>query len=165
MAICALKILRKEKLFFGDIHQKISWIEIEPGEYTWEADSSSKRPTLKIDKKIEIMRGDKVAVCGSVGSGKSSFLCSIIGEIPKINGAGIEVFGSRAYVPQSAWIQTGTIKENVLFGKEMDRGFYEEVLEGCALDRDIGLWADGDLTMHRDVCLSLGKTRLTTTDS
>ncbi|XP_073100803.1 putative ABC transporter C family member 15 isoform X2 [Elaeis guineensis] len=134
-------------------------IEIEPGEYTWEADSSSKRPTLKIDKKIEIMRGDKVAVCGSVGSGKSSFLCSIIGEIPRINGAGIEVFGSRAYVPQSAWIQTGTIKENVLFGKEMDGGFYEEVLEGCALDRDIGLWADGDLTMvgERGINLSGGQ--------
>lgn len=134
-------------------------IEIEPGEYTWEADLSSKRPTLKIDNKIAIMRGDKVAVCGSVGSGKSSFLCSIIGEIPRISGAGIEVFGSRAYVPQSAWIQTGTIKENVLFGKDMDRGFYEEVLEGCALDRDIGLWADGELTMvgERGINLSGGQ--------
>ncbi|XP_072998587.1 putative ABC transporter C family member 15 [Typha latifolia] len=134
-------------------------IEIEPGDYSWEADSNLKKPTLKIDQKITILKGEKVAVCGSVGSGKSSFLCSAIGEIPKVCGAEIKVYGSRAYVPQSAWIQTGTVKENVLFGKKMDKVFYEEVLEGCALDRDIGLWAHGDMTVvgERGMNLSGGQ--------
>ncbi|CAL9163031.1 unnamed protein product [Musa hybrid cultivar] len=134
-------------------------VEIEPGEYTWEADSMSRTPTLKIEKKIHIMRGEKVALCGAVGSGKSSFLCSIIGEIPWISGGRVSVLGSRAYVPQSAWIQTGTIQENVLFGKEMDRRWYREVMEACALDRDVGAWADGDLTVvgERGINLSGGQ--------
>ncbi|RWW61408.1 hypothetical protein BHE74_00031528 [Ensete ventricosum] len=136
-------------------------VEIEPGEYAWEADDSSmsRTPTLKIDKKIQIMRGEKVALCGAVGSGKSSFLCSIIGEIPWISGGRVGVSGSRAYVPQSAWIQTGTVQENVLFGKEMDRRWYREVMEACALDRDVGIWPDGDLTLvgERGINLSGGQ--------
>ncbi|KAJ4960029.1 hypothetical protein NE237_019939 [Protea cynaroides] len=122
-------------------------IEIETGEYTWETSNSiSKKPTIKISRRMKIMKGDKVAICGSVGSGKSSLLSSILGEIPRITGARIKVYGSKAYVPQSAWIQTGTIRENVLFGKEMERSFYRNVLERCALNRDIQLWTDGDLS-------------------
>ena len=156
--------------FIKDEQQKVSkpkcttavsdvTVDIEPGEYSWEPDSSCRKTMLNIDKKLKIMRGQKVAVCGSVGSGKSSFLCSIIGEIPKIGGRHAEVFGSKAYVPQSAWIQTGTIRENVLFGKEMDMNVYEQVIQGCALDRDIELWADGDMSLvgERGMNLSGGQ--------
>ncbi|OAY80458.1 ABC transporter C family member 3 [Ananas comosus] len=134
-------------------------VEIEPGEYSWQANSDLKRPTVKIDEKITITRGQKVAVCGPVGSGKSSLLCSIIGEIPRVSGAESKVFGSRAYVPQIAWIQTGTVRENVLFGKVLERGLYEQVLEGCALDKDVGMWAKGDLVVvgERGVNLSGGQ--------
>uniref|UniRef100_F6HG43 ABC-type xenobiotic transporter n=1 Tax=Vitis vinifera TaxID=29760 RepID=F6HG43_VITVI len=105
------------------------------------------------------MKGYKVAVCGSVGSGKSSLLCSILGEIPRISGTGSKVYGSKAYVPQSAWIQTGTIRDNVLFGKEINKAFYEDVLEACALDRDIQLWYNGDLSVvgERGMNLSGGQ--------
>ncbi|VAH82613.1 unnamed protein product [Triticum turgidum subsp. durum] len=136
-------------------------IIIEPGEYSWEADTSSKKTkvTLKINSKVSIRKGLKVAVCGPVGSGKSSLLYSIMGEIPRVSGAEPTVVGSRAYVPQSAWIQTGTIQDNVLFGKAMDRSLYEEVLQGCALDRDLELWANGDMTVvgERGVNLSGGQ--------
>ncbi|KAJ4798442.1 Multidrug resistance protein ABC transporter family isoform 1 [Rhynchospora pubera] len=134
-------------------------IEIEAGEYTWEADSSLNKSTLKIDRKISIMKGDKVAVCGPVGSGKTSLLCSIIGEMSRITGSGGRVFGSQAYAPQSAWIQTGTVQENVLFGKEMDKELYEEVLEACGLDTDVRQWGKGDLTVvgERGVNLSGGQ--------
>uniref|UniRef100_A0ACD5XBQ4 Uncharacterized protein n=1 Tax=Avena sativa TaxID=4498 RepID=A0ACD5XBQ4_AVESA len=136
-------------------------MEIEPGEYSWEADNSMKKTkiTLKIDSKLSIRKGLKVAVCGPVGSGKSSLLYSIMGEIPRVSGAETTVVGSRAYVPQSAWIQTGTIQDNVLFGKAMDRSLYEEVLQGCALDRDLELWANGDMTVvgERGVNLSGGQ--------
>ncbi|KAI4993318.1 hypothetical protein ZWY2020_007631 [Hordeum vulgare] len=86
-------------------------VVIEPGEYSWEADNSTKRTkvTLKINNKVSIEKGLKVAVCGPVGSGKSSLLYSIMGEIPRISGAEPTVVGSRAYVPQSACIQTGTV--------------------------------------------------------
>ncbi|KAK9015948.1 hypothetical protein V6N11_007035 [Hibiscus sabdariffa] len=47
--------------------------------------------------------GVDILVCGMVGSGKSSFLSCILGEIPKISGE-VRVCGTAAYVSQSAWI-------------------------------------------------------------
>ncbi|KDP26754.1 hypothetical protein JCGZ_17912 [Jatropha curcas] len=135
-------------------------IEIETGEYAWEtSDQNSRKPTIKITQRMKIMKGYKVAVCGSVGSGKSSLLCSILGEIPRTSGEATKVYGKKAYVPQSAWIQTGTVKENVLFGKDMNQAFYEDVLEGCALNQDIRIWVHGDLTVigERGINLSGGQ--------
>lgn len=58
-------------------------IEIKDSEFSW--DPSSSRPTLsEINMKVE--KGMRVAVCGTVGSGKSSFLSCILGEIPKLSG-------------------------------------------------------------------------------
>ncbi|XP_028771314.1 putative ABC transporter C family member 15 [Neltuma alba] len=123
-------------------------IEIKTGEYSWEADDQYyKKPTIQITEKLKIEKGQKVAICGSVGSGKSSLLCCMLGEIPRISGPGIEVHGSRSYVPQSPWIQSGTVRENILFGRKMNKGLYENVLECCALHQDINQWEDGDLTM------------------
>ncbi|KAI7996095.1 ABC transporter C family member 5 [Camellia lanceoleosa] len=134
-------------------------VEIDTGEYAWETCSSaSNKPTIKITEKMKIMKGYKVAICGSVGSGKSSLLYSILGEIPRISGAGIKVYGSKAFVPQKAWIQTGTVRENVLFGNKMNEALYEDVLEGCALNQDIEMWVDGDLcVVERGMNLSGGQ--------
>lgn len=135
-------------------------VDIKVGEYAWEtSDQKLKKSTIKITERLKITKGCKVAVCGSVGSGKSSILCSILGEIPRISGAAITVHGTKAYVPQSAWIQTGTIRDNVLFGKEMNKSFYEEVVEGCALNHDIEMWADKDLSVvgERGMNLSGGQ--------
>ncbi|KAG8365953.1 hypothetical protein BUALT_Bualt17G0025600 [Buddleja alternifolia] len=129
-------------------------IEIEPGEYAWQ-NRDAKRPTIKITEKLKVKKGSKVAICGSVGSGKTSFLCSILGEIPRICGPRIKTYGSKAFVPQSAWIQTGTIRDNVLFGKEMNRALYENVVEACALNHDIEMWADGDLCVVGERGLNL----------
>ncbi len=54
----------------------------------------------------------KVVVCGLIGSEKSSLLSTILGEIPRISKEGVTVNGRKAYVPQSAWIQIGTFREN-----------------------------------------------------
>ncbi|KAL6884637.1 hypothetical protein ACP4OV_010573 [Aristida adscensionis] len=140
----------------------IGTVKIEAGEYSWEAaDNTLKKTkfTLNIDRKVNIMKGHKVAVCGPVGSGKSSLLCAIMGEIPRVSGTEITIVGSRAYVPQSAWIQTGTVQDNVLFGKAMDQTLYDEVLQGCALDKDVELWANGDMTVveERGINLSGGQ--------
>ncbi|KAL1808203.1 hypothetical protein DCAR_0727609 [Daucus carota subsp. sativus] len=135
-------------------------VELEQGEYSWaENNQYFESFKVKISDKIRIRKGYKVAICGSVGSGKSSLLCSILGEIPKISGNNIKVYGSRAFVPQSAWIQTGTIRENILFGKELNMTLYENVVEGCALTRDIEMWADGDLSVvgERGMNLSGGQ--------
>nr|QVT92275.1 ABC transporter [Salvia miltiorrhiza] len=129
-------------------------IEIEAAEFSWQ-DRDAKKPTIKITKRLRIMKGSKVAICGSVGSGKTSFLCSILGEIPRVSGPSIETYGSKAFVLQSAWIQTGTVRDNVLFGKEMDRSFYENVVEACALNHDIEMWDDGDLCVVGERGLNL----------
>ncbi|KAM3706104.1 hypothetical protein ACJW31_03G127800 [Castanea mollissima] len=135
-------------------------IEIDIGEYAWEtSEEKLRRHTIKILEKMKIMKGYKVAVCGPVRSGKSSLLSSILGEIPRISGGGITVYGRKAYVPQTAWIQTGTIRENVLFGKEMNEAYYEDVLEACALNQDIKIWQDRDLSVveERGINLSGGQ--------
>ncbi|KAI3816745.1 hypothetical protein L1987_16449 [Smallanthus sonchifolius] len=131
-------------------------IEFEPGEYSWDTNDSDQRlPTIKISKKMKIPKGYKVAICGSVGAGKSSLLCSILGEIPRISGGRVKVFGSKAFVPQSAWIQTGTIRDNILFGREMNKGYYDEVVEGCGLDRDFEMLVDGDVSVVGERGLNL----------
>ncbi|KAK0573649.1 hypothetical protein LWI29_011403 [Acer saccharum] len=135
-------------------------VDIEVGDYAWEtSDQKSHNSTIKITERMKIMKGYKVAVCGSVGSGKSSLLCSILGEIPRIAGDGVKVHGTKAYVPQSAWLQTGTVKDNIIFGKDMKEDFYKDVLDGCALSRDIEIWADGDLCVvgERGMNLSGGQ--------
>ncbi|PIA51395.1 hypothetical protein AQUCO_01100312v1 [Aquilegia coerulea] len=135
-------------------------IEIGSGTYAWEAgDLNVVKQTITIDMSMQIMKGNKIAVCGTVGAGKSSFLCSILDEIPQISGLGINVNGAKAYVTQSAWIQTGSVRENVLFGKAMEKGFYENVLKACALNRDIDMWADGDRSVvgERGINLSGGQ--------
>lgn len=131
-------------------------IEIEPGEYSWDTnDLDERRPTIKIVSKMKILKGDKVAICGSVGSGKSSLLSSILGEIPRISGGRMRVFGSKAFVPQSAWIQTGTIRDNILFGKGMNKVFYDEVVNGCCLTRDFETLVDGDRSLVGERGLNL----------
>ncbi|CAI9278642.1 unnamed protein product [Lactuca saligna] len=87
----------------------------------------------------------KVAVCGSVGTGKSSLLYAILGEISKTLGT-VGVFGSIAYVIQTSWIQSRTIQDNISNGKPMERSKYEKSIKACALDKDIEAFNHGDLT-------------------
>ena len=63
----------------------------------------------------------------------------------KFNG-NINVYGTIAYVPQIAWIQNATIKENILFASNMDQDLYYKCLEACALIDDINLFESKDET-------------------
>jgi ABC-type multidrug transport system fused ATPase/permease subunit len=58
----------------------------------------------------------------------------------------VNVYGSIAYVSQTSWIQSGTIRDNILFGKPMDQTRYEKAIKACALDKDINSFDHGDLT-------------------
>lgn len=82
-----------------------------------------------IDLKLE--PGQLVGVVGPVGSSKSSLLMAVLREITPetmddgVGGTGeemhVSVHGSLAYASQEPWIQSGTLRENILFGKPMDR--------------------------------------------
>ncbi|KAL8492102.1 hypothetical protein ACS0TY_023647 [Phlomoides rotata] len=130
-------------------------LEVIDGTFSW--DESSPSPTLK-EINFRVSHGMKVAICGTVGSGKSSLVSCILGEMPKICGV-IRVGGTKAYVGQSPWIQSGKIEENILFGKEMDRQRYNHVLEACSLNKDLEILSFGDQTVvgERGINLSGGQ--------
>lgn len=96
------------------------------------------------DVNLDVMPGTLVAVVGTVGSGKSSLMSALLGEMEHIHGH-ITIKGTTAYVPQQAWIQNGTIKDNILFGSEMEERRYQQVLEACALLPDLEILPGGDL--------------------
>ncbi|MQL85374.1 hypothetical protein Taro_017897 [Colocasia esculenta] len=126
-------------------------IEIKDGEFCW--DPSSTRPTLSAIQ-VRVEKGMRVAVCGMVGAGKSSFLSCILGEIPKTSGE-VKISGSAAYVSQSAWIQSGNIEENILFGNPMDKTRYKSVIHACSLKKDLELLSHGDQTIIGDRGINL----------
>ncbi|XP_043704666.1 ABC transporter C family member 3-like isoform X8 [Telopea speciosissima] len=126
-------------------------VEIVKGNFSW--DLHSPNLTLK-DINFQVHCGMKVAVCGSIGSGKSTLLSCILGEVPKVSGS-IKLNGTKAYVAQSPWIQSGKIVDNILFGKEMDKKRYEIILEACSLKKDLELFAFGDQTIIGDRGINL----------
>ena len=97
-------------------------------------------------------------VTGPVGSGKSALLSSIAGEVAITSGE-IVYSGNIAYVPQEAWVFSGSIRENILFGKSYDKDKFAKVLEVCDLQEDIHRLPRGDLTFvgERGVVLSGGQ--------
>lgn len=97
------------------------------------------------DLTFSAKRNELIAVIGSVGSGKSSLLAALAGDMRKTEG-NVELGASRAFCPQYAWIQNATVKENILFGKPYDRQWYEEVIEACALTADLDMLPHGDQT-------------------
>ncbi|XP_061222661.1 multidrug resistance-associated protein 1-like isoform X2 [Neopsephotus bourkii] len=101
-------------------------------------------PVLK-NLSVSIPEGSLVAVVGEVGSGKSSFLSAVLGEMEKLEGTA-QRRGSVAYASQQAWIQNGTLQENILFGANLHRPYYELVLESCALLPDLEQLPNGDQT-------------------
>ena len=85
-------------------------------------------------------------ITGQVGSGKSVLLAAIAGEISNIKGT-ITRTGTIAYVPQIAWVFSGTIRENILFGEPYDETRYTRIIKACALMDDIQHFPNLDQTV------------------
>jgi ATP-binding cassette subfamily C (CFTR/MRP) protein 1 len=110
---------------------------------------------------IKCMKGDLVMVVGLVGSGKSSLLCALLNEMPKMKGS-ISVKGKTSLVSQNAWITNNTLRSNITFGEEFDKKRYNQILKACSLEQDIETFEGGDQIMigERGINLSGGqKTR------
>ena len=115
---------------------------------------------------MTVKPGELIAVVGQVGAGKSSLISALLGEMDKINGhvslrvsysvlctvtiiilsASLLLQGSVAYVPQQAWIQNATVKDNILFGKQLNTMLYDQSLQACALEQDLEILPGGDMT-------------------
>ena len=116
-------------------------ITIDNGSFNWEP--SGKKILQDINLRIE--PGSLTAVIGLVGSGKSSLMSAILGEMEKVGGS-VNVNGSVAYVPQHAWMRNATVEKNILFGKEYNEKKYRETVESCALSYDLQVLTGGDQT-------------------
>ncbi|CAG5136574.1 unnamed protein product, partial [Candidula unifasciata] len=117
-------------------------VTVSDGEFTW--DKEQVLPTLR-DINLVVKPGSLVAVVGSVGCGKSLLLSAIMGEMHKLRGS-VTINNSLAYVPQEAWIQNATLRDNILFGSEFHRRKYDKVIEACALKSDLEILQGGDRT-------------------
>ncbi|XP_069102567.1 multidrug resistance-associated protein 1-like isoform X2 [Argopecten irradians] len=117
-------------------------VAIRDGRFTWDAEKDS---TTLDNINLEVPEGSLVAVVGIVGSGKSSLISALLGELEKLGGD-VVVKGSLAYVPQEAWIQNMTLRENILFGKSYQEKKYKKVLEACQLIPDLRILSAGDQT-------------------
>uniref|UniRef100_A0A671YDR5 ATP-binding cassette, sub-family C (CFTR/MRP), member 2 n=1 Tax=Sparus aurata TaxID=8175 RepID=A0A671YDR5_SPAAU len=94
---------------------------------------------------LDIKPGRLVAVVGAVGSGKSSLMSALLGEMHCTKGF-INIQGSLAFVPQQAWIQNATLRDNILFGSPHEEDRFQDVIKACALGPDLELLPGGDLT-------------------
>ncbi|XP_059169468.1 ATP-binding cassette sub-family C member 2-like [Physella acuta] len=116
-------------------------IRINDASFSWE--KSGNNVLRNINLKIE--PGKLVAVVGSVGAGKSSLLLALLGEMNRTSGSS-NINSSLAYVPQQAWIQNTTVRENITFGQEFDPTFYTTIIAACALNQDLEILPAADLT-------------------
>ncbi|KAF8813301.1 ABC transporter [Phlegmacium glaucopus] len=110
------------------------------------------------DVTMEIQRGMLVAIVGPVGSGKTSLLQGLIGDMRKTSG-NITFGGSIGYCPQSAWIQNATIRENICFGRPFEPERYWKAVQDSCLEPDLQMFTNGDMTEvgERGISLSGGQ--------
>ncbi len=122
----------------------------EPAESTIVSIPSQEEPSKSkvgclTDIDFVVKKGSLTCIVGSVGSGKSSILAGMLGEMKHVSGS-VEISGSIAYCSQSAWIMNDTVKGNIIFGKPYDEKKYQETIKYAALARDFEILPAGDMT-------------------
>ncbi|XP_047130955.1 multidrug resistance-associated protein 1 isoform X2 [Hydra vulgaris] len=136
--------LKSEELDPVSISDDISYenaIEIQNGTFRW---NIHEEPILNnINLKIPV--GSLTAIVGHVGSGKSSLVSAILGEIERVNGK-VYVKSSISYVSQQPWIQNRSFRDNIVFVSDYENNLYDKIINACALKADIDLLPDGNQT-------------------
>ncbi|TCD68817.1 hypothetical protein EIP91_009684 [Steccherinum ochraceum] len=131
--------------------------------------SNSRHFTLRIDDELTFKRGQINLIVGATGTGKTSLLMALLGEMHYIPSGPTSYFnlpryGGVAYASQESWVQNETIKDNILFGSSYDEERYNKVIKQCGLERDLTLFEAGDQTEVGEKGLTLSggqKARIT----
>ncbi|CAK4398566.1 unnamed protein product [Aphanomyces euteiches] len=144
-------------------------IEIQDGNFSWHfdpknhddndgAEDSIATPVTLNNINLSITPKSLTIIVGAVGSGKSSLINAILGEIHQVSGSR-RVAGRISYVCQEAWIQHASLKDNILFADEYDEARYDRVLSACQLKPDLAILPEGDATEigERGINLSGGQ--------
>lgn len=98
---------------------------------------------------MQVAQGELAVIVGPVGSGKSSLLSAILGEMNITKGS-ISLGGNFAYVEQEPWIRSASVRDNIIMNKAWDEGRYSEVVSVCCLLTDFETLTNGDATMIGD---------------
>ncbi|XP_069503215.1 multidrug resistance-associated protein 1 isoform X1 [Ambystoma mexicanum] len=133
--------LETDSIVRGPVKGSDGSITVKDATFSW---SRSDPASLK-EINVTIPEGSLIAVVGQVGCGKSSLLSALLGEMEKIDGF-VAVKGSVAFVPQQAWILNASLKDNIIFGREVNEGLYKRVIEASALIPDLEILPSGDRT-------------------
>ena len=121
---------------------------------------------------VEFLVGKLNIIAGPTGSGKTSLLMALLGEMRLLDGrvhlpggmanrADLPVdpetglIDSIAYCAQEAWLVNDTVKENIIFASPYDERRYRAVLKACALERDLQILDAGDQTLVGEKGISL----------
>ncbi|KAJ0395743.1 hypothetical protein P43SY_004274 [Pythium insidiosum] len=117
---------------------------------------------LLVNASLLVRRGELVVVYGQVGAGKSTLLHALVGNALQLGTqrtACLDVKGRVAYCSQDPWLQTLSIRDNILFGDVFDESRYINVLHACGLLRDLRALPHGDRTIvgPRGINLSGGQ--------
>ncbi|XP_025017040.1 canalicular multispecific organic anion transporter 1 isoform X2 [Tetranychus urticae] len=162
-ANCIISMKRIDKYLQGDeldpnavAHEPntATPIQVKNATFSWSQDEEE----VLTDINIEVPQNKLIAIVGTVGSGKSSLLAALLGDLHKKQGS-INVHGRIAYVPQTAWLQNATVRENIVFGETFRQEKYNNVIEACALTPDMKILPGGDKTEigERGINLSGGQ--------
>ncbi|KAG2442750.1 hypothetical protein HXX76_002831 [Chlamydomonas incerta] len=123
----------------GSLSFSAAPVSIRDGTFAWDGSSE---PVLR-DVTLEVPRGQLCMIVGQVGSGKSSLLAAVLGEMNRRAGS-VRVMGSVAYTAQDTWIQNTTLRKNVLMGSAFEEDAYLATIQSCALVADLDQLPAGD---------------------
>lgn len=145
--IVAITPLYRFKIIFLSANS----IEINNVTASWS--NNPKHKTLD-NINVKIKAGKLYAIIGQVGSGKSSLLNLLLGELP-ITSGNVILNGDLAYASQEAFIFNTSVRNNILFGLPYDKQRYRDTIKYCALLTDFQLLPEGDKTVVGDRGASL----------
>lgn len=154
--------LQTDAVLFQDpvAHPGDESVRVRDASFTWNRYSGE---TVLDNIDLSARKGELSCIVGRVGSGKSSLLQALLGDLWRNQGE-VVVRGRIAYVAQAPWVMNASVRENIVFGHRWDPSFYDLTVEACALLDDFNNLPDGDQTEvgERGISLSGGqKTRLT----
>jgi ATP-binding cassette subfamily C (CFTR/MRP) protein 4 len=123
-----------------------------------DVDESGLRVLLK-HITLDVRRGELLCIVGPVGSGKSSLLLGILGEMIRTEGSVLWGTDKVAYCPQAPWIVAGSVQDNITFGKDYNDDRFHETIEACSMTRDLTIFPEHQhsLVGERGITMSGGQ--------